>query len=393
MNPIKQVVSAPPSAQMSKIQKIKARIMIRHIFYATILLSLPVKEDPNCPTGYTDMKGIYFNPNFLTKIDDDMIISFLVHELMHVMFKHGLRRGSRDPRLWNVACDFAINLIMKKAGFKDIKWKLDDGKPTQWLVDDKYDGMSAELIYDDLKREQEANGGGSKYGKDGDGDVWGGVGDDLREPSEVQDADQSAELDRKITQTISAAANMARLAGKMPAEMEIFVRDMLNPAVPWQEVLRDYMLRVVHDTESWARRNRRFRHITLPARHDLRMGTLVYIGDTSGSITNEEHKRSATEVTSIATTVVPESIRLLWADTQVANEQVFAAGEEVLCEPKGGGGTDMRVPLEYAEQFDPDVVVLMTDGHTPWPDAEPPYPLIVLCTTNVDVPIGQVIRV
>ena len=62
-------------------------------------------------------------------------------------------------------------------------------------------------------------------------------------------------------------------------------------------------------------------------------------------------------------------------------------------EPKGGGGTDMRVPLKYAEQFDPKVVVLFTDGYTPWPKEEPPYPLIVCCTTNVEVPVGQVIRI
>ena len=38
------------------------------------------------------------------------------------------------------------------------------------------------------------------------------------------------------------------------------------------------------------------------------------------------------------------------------------------------------------------VVVLLTDGYTPWPDCEPPYPLIVCCTTDADVPVGQVVR-
>ena len=41
----------------------------------------------------------------------------LVHEVMHCKLKHMLRRSNRDRRLWNIACDLAINSILQEAGF------------------------------------------------------------------------------------------------------------------------------------------------------------------------------------------------------------------------------------------------------------------------------------
>jgi hypothetical protein len=53
---------------------------------------------------------------------------------------------------------------------------------------------------------------------------------------------------------------------------------------------------------------------------------------------------------------------------------------------KHSGGTDMRKPLTYVEQYSPEVVMLLTDGHTPWPELATPFPLIVGCTTDAPCP-------
>jgi predicted metal-dependent peptidase len=42
----------------------------------------------------------------------------LAHEIDHAAKKHCLRRGSRDPLAWNVACDYSNNLFLKDCGFK-----------------------------------------------------------------------------------------------------------------------------------------------------------------------------------------------------------------------------------------------------------------------------------
>ena len=361
---------------MNKIQKARSRLLFSQPFFASMLLGTPCIEDRTIPTAATDMRRILYNPDFIDGLDLDQVQGLLVHEVMHIAFEHGFRLHSRDHKIWNWACDYAINLLITDAMLK---------LPPDGLLDEVYRGMSADQIYEKLMQ------GAKKRKASGQGDPKDGIGQDLQAPG--VSLEEAAVRQRQIKQQVAQAATMARVAGKLSGSLEAFVNAILNPVVPWQALLRDYMTRVSQDDETWSRRNRRFSDIYLPSRHSLRMGELVLIGDTSGSITQEELNGVAAEVNSIAETVRPERIRVLWADTEVKKEEVFEPGEPIDLHPMGRGGTDMRVPLEHVRQYDPQVVVLITDGHTPWPTCEPDYPLIVCCTTMVDVPVGLVVRV
>ena len=44
----------------------------------------------------------------------------------------------------------------------------------------------------------------------------------------------------------------------------------------------------------------------------------------------------------------------------------------------GGGGTDLRVGLAALTRERVDVVVVVTDGDTPWPETAPVSPVIVV---------------
>ncbi len=50
---------------------------------------------------------IYVNP--LRRYDDEEWRFILAHEMLHAALRHGDRRGTRDPYLFNVACDYVIN--------------------------------------------------------------------------------------------------------------------------------------------------------------------------------------------------------------------------------------------------------------------------------------------
>lgn len=383
----------PQAPQFPNISKAKARLLMQHPFFATLLLNTPViVKEGVCEYAATDMKNIYLNPDYAAVATVEDLMSDLCHEVGHNALLHGPRMDGRNHRLWNIAGDHAINLMLEDQGFKAPKGG--------WLADRKYTGWSAEKIYADLRDQQSAAQSQPGQGQPGAGQPGDGIAEDrmhgdLLPVAGAGDPAERAQTVRKMQQKVAQAAMAAKLAGKLKGQLATMVEDLLTPKVPWSEVLRDFLLRVVKDDESWTRRNRRYRSVYLPARHSERMGPIVIIGDSSGSIwcSPEDLQMFASEIQAVADQVMPEHIRLIWADTEVAGERVFEQGETLVFDVQGGGGTDMRVPLKYVEQYDPEVVILLTDGFTPWPSVEPPYPLIVCCNTETSVPVGSVIRI
>ena len=371
-------------ATFSKLDKAKAQLLSKSPFFATLMMGTQLIEDPDILTAATDGAKIFYNPEFIDGLSIGVVQFVLAHELGHMMYDHVGRKGPRNHRRWNYAGDYVINWLLKEDGFEI--WD-------QAMCSKDYADMSTEQVYSLLEQEaEEKKGQGAPGdGEEGQGKPNGnGIGDDLREPA-GGDAAKAGNA-TAMRQRVAQAANVARMAGKMSAGLAAFIDEVLNPKVSWQALLRDYMTRTNKDDESWSRRNRRFGQVYLPARFSERMGEIVIIADTSGSIGQDELNQVAAEINAIAEDVRPECIRVIWADTKVANEQTFEIGEEITFEPAGGGGTDMRVPLEHVAQYNPEIVILITDGYTPWPAGEPEYPLIVCCTTNTTVPIGSVVR-
>lgn len=398
----------------SKISKAKARLMMDHPFFATLLLRTPVHVTDVTPWGHpvqlacTDGSEHYYNPEFLDQCSVEDVMAVLAHEVGHDSLLHSLRMGLRNPDRWNRAGDHAINIMLEDQGFKSPA-----AVPGGWLADKQYKGWSADRIYDDLSRkekDQKGGGGGQQGGggkgqpspQNGSGGKPGAPqagkdwlhGDVLRAPD--KSAAEQAAAEQHARQRVAAAANMARMAGKLKGDLERMVDEFLNPKVPWTDVLRTYMLRIVRARDNWCRRNRRFQSIYLPSRYSRKMGPIIFIPDTSGSMMGDDIEKICSEIAHCAAQTEPENIRVIWADAAVQGEQVFEANQfsYAALKPKGGGGTDMRVAISHAEKYNPQVVVLCTDAYTPWPKDPPPYPLIILCTTNHTCPYwAETIRI
>lgn len=351
---------------MTPMQKVRARLLIRSPFFGTLLLSTPMVETRDVPTAATDMKRIYWNPDFFATLTVDEIEFVVMHELMHIIHLHGLRRQGRNPDRWNIACDYAINAALKAGGRH---------MPAMGLFNSEYAGLSADAIYEKMPA---------------DDDPQSSLGGDLIPPPPGEDpAAVAADVKGRVAQ----AATAARLQGALPEDIARIVDDLVHHQVPWRDLLRHYMVAKARTRQNWAKRNRRFTTVILPSRVGRRMRKIGLIVDTSGSISPAILTVVASEVNAIGDEAGAQDTHVKFATTQTVHEQHFGEGEPLVLEPRGGGGTDMRVPLSEFADDPPDVCVLLTDGYTPWPEAEPPYPLIVCCTTDVVAPVGATVRV
>jgi hypothetical protein len=94
----------------------------------------------------TDGVSLYFNPQFVETLSAAEIAGTLDHEVMHPALQHHTRRGGRNPRRWNMACDYAINPTLLDAGLT---------LPKDVLLDNRFRGMSAERIYNLLEEDEQ----------------------------------------------------------------------------------------------------------------------------------------------------------------------------------------------------------------------------------------------
>ena len=100
---------------------------------------------------------------------------------------------------------------------------------------------------------------------------------------------------------------------------------------------------------------------------------VAIVVDTSGSVTDTDLGSALSEVAGIsrAVGVAGNRICVYSCDAAVHTLQQICSAQEISL--AGGGGTDLRrgISRAVAAAPRPDVIVVLTDGVTPWPTAPP----------------------
>jgi predicted metal-dependent peptidase len=103
-------------------------------------MHLPLKAaDPKwCKTTATDARNFYFNPDYISRLTLEQTQFVLAHEAMHCALSHFNRRNHRQKHRWDVACDYAVNMILDEERMRG---------PDNALMNAAYRGLTAEEIY------------------------------------------------------------------------------------------------------------------------------------------------------------------------------------------------------------------------------------------------------
>ena len=417
---------------------------------ASMLLNLELVESTDIDTLATDGTKILWNPNFVSETNADELEAVLIHEALHVVFEHPLRFGGRNHKLWNVACDYAINNYL----WYELNYPLPEGG----LWDRKYYEMTAEQIYrildtdDEALQEakQQASGGqssdGEEDGQSGAGssdeseeaegesetgkyssvtenscgdkydDIPNLVGEIIEPTNEDGDKLDSAKIEEiatDIRSKVFMADKVASINGT--SSMRGAVESIKGQVSNWLEILADKLWNCISQDQTWAVPNRRHLHrgVYLPsAMRNPTGGTLAFAIDTSGSISQHELNIYAVEIEELVKMLNLDRVMVCYCDTNINKNDkgefwdVFdiASGDEIKLEMRGGGGTAFDPPFNLFNEFTDDVedvcaFIYFTDGYGyVSPEVEPNVPVIWAITDewksrDADMPFGEVIKV
>ncbi len=395
MNATTEVSTAAKSAD-ARLRVMAARVIAqqRWPYVAGLLFTLRLVEVPHeeLPTmAVDDGWRMYYSPVFVMGEKPEALATVLLHEALHCLHGHSSRFSalSQPPHLhplWNYAGDAAINAVLDES---EMPWPT--VTPVRYQDLTQY-GVTSEqttegayfalLDYRDQHPEELTEAADC-------GSVVGGSSREYELAPTDPDAprvraDQQASVRDRVAHDI---LEHSRNRGDVPGDIQRWAESILQPKVDWREALAGQVRRrlsMVAGRRDYvytrpSRRQEAIRlsgsNVVLPAMRQPALPRVACVVDTSGSLSNRQLRDFASELVGIArASGVSTGLSVIPCDSIAYPTQMVRTREDVerLSFP-GGGGTDMGVGIAAAAEVRPTVhvIVVFTDGYTPWPEEMP----------------------
>jgi len=346
---------------VDKIIVARVGLLLRHPFFGNMATRLKIVDGSEwCPTAATDGRHIFYNREFFEPLTVKQIEFVIGHEILHNVFDHMSRRDGRNPKIFNIACDYNVNgqLIRDKIGEVPPVIKI--------FHDTNYYGMGSEEIYDKLLEDHDEQSL-AQIGEMLDEHIdWESAGQNGRPQYTKEELKKIRDEIREATMAAAQAAG----AGNTPASVARMIKELTEPKMNWREILRQQIQSTIRNDFSFMRPNRKGWHMNaiLPGtNYDETIDICVAI-DMSGSIGDDQARDFLSEIKGIMQEYQEFTIKLWCFDTQVYNEadyNAYTITEFDDYQPKGGGGTDFDANWEYMKEHDiqPKKFIMFTDGY------------------------------
>jgi predicted metal-dependent peptidase len=351
---------------VDKLITARVGLLLQHPFWGNMSTRLNLVDASEwCPTAATDGRNLFYNRSFVEKLSVNKIKFLIAHELLHCIFDHFGRLGSRDRRLANIAQDYANNIILADEKIGEVITEVNI------CLDSKYRGMAWEEIYNQLEQQADSKGMDQLLKQLGDLldehlDV--GYNNDGEHPDRpVLTKEDIESLRDEIKESILQAAQTAG-AGKVPQCVQRLIKDLTEPKMDWREVLRMNIQSIVRNDYSFQRYNRKSAHTgaILPGMTNDQTIDVAIAVDTSGSIGDDDVRAFMSEIKGILDQYMDYKVSLWCFDTAIHNHVTITqdnSDEFDYYEIEGGGGTDFMVNWKYMKDMDlqPKKFIMFTD--------------------------------
>jgi predicted metal-dependent peptidase len=350
----------------------------RFPYLASVLFASPVVLRPGHGTVSADRHWrLYVDPDRAVGWPVEVLGSLFVIQANHLLREHAERAealgvAESDIGHWNDAADAEINddladILRMPEGDK-VVLPDDFGMLRGRLAEEYFEQVRVES----RERETPDRGSGT-HGRPQPGEEPAPADGEQETPGV---SSTNADLLRR--QAASEIAAEHRRAGNVPAGLVRWAEARLRSRVDWRRTLAAEIRRCISDVRGQvdysyrkpSRRSGATPQVVLPA---LRrpQPEVVVVCDTSASMGDERLEQVLAEVEALLRSVGVGGLAVLSVDTEVHRARRVQQASQV--ELIGGGGTDMGAGITAALQRRPrpDVIVVLTDGETPWPPAAP----------------------
>lgn len=331
-------------------------------------------------SAYTNGRDVRIWHEYADGLTEPELRFVLFHESYHKAYRHmtiWAHLFKRNPVATNMAADYRINADLKRLGNANISM------PDGCLYDAKYDDPAlwdTKRIYDDLLKNGKGKGSGKCNGNCQPSNGHGGQpngqctcpqGFDEHGWGEAEE--MTADEQRQLAQDIDQALRQGSLlAGKMGANIDRSLEDLIAVKRDWKQDLREFLTTFTRgsDQSTWQRPSRR--HIAqdmyMPSTLSESMGEMVIAVDASGSVSQQLLTYFLSHVCRIMETIKPIKVNLIWWDGEVGSHQVYEPHQYDTLKDTvrvvGGGGTTVSCVSRFLNKnkIKPECILILTDG-------------------------------
>jgi predicted metal-dependent peptidase len=366
---------------MDRIITARIGLLLRHPFFGNMATRLRIiAADEWLGTAAVDGRNLYYNTQFFNAMNNKEIEFVVAHEILHMVFDHMGRRDDRDPMIYNISADYIVNNTLVRDRIGTIP------SIVQCYQDFKYEGWTSEEVYDDVY--EKAKEMGEEYLKqlgemldehldsedDGEGVSDGEVGKDVNgnatsKSKPKYSKEEVKQIKDEIKENMISAAQSAG-AGNVPGAVARMIKELTEPKMNWREIIRQSVQSSIRSDYTFSRPSRKgqMSGAILPSMDFQDTIDVAVCIDMSGSIGEVQGKDFLGEVKGIMDEFPDYNIKVWCFDTDVYNEEDFAAndGKDLLdYELMGGGGTDFMANWTYMKDQDyvPKKLIMFTDGY------------------------------
>lgn len=373
-----------------KLLKARVQIGLRYPFYSFIASRMEFIEREGIGTAATDGRDMWYEPAFIDTLTIEQTVGLIVHEVLHCAWLHPLRLLGRNPKIWNIAGDIAINQIAIDQGIT---------LPEKGIYGpqyDKYKNWAVDSIYADLLKNAVEikvsfpNPDGQEDGDDSE-KMWGGIIQPSKDGKPMT-KEEVAELESEMKINVAQAAQYAKSRGKMPGGLQGLIEAVGKPKINWQAYIQQWVKGQKPDNYTWQRPNRKMlvnHGVYMPRMQMQGCGVGVLSIDTSGSVSDEELRAYVREIAGVIDMCNPEKLIIIQHDSRITSITEWEGNEDFKdLKIKGRGGTCIAPVFRHIDRLDEEVdwMIVFSDMEIgDWPAAKdwPNYP-VLLCATGRD---------